>query len=327
MGNIGIGVASIHLPSFLGRIASLLASGSKAANIPETGGVLVYNASGGALSAGDIVYLDGVDSTSGCLKAYKAQAATASKQAQFVILESIASTATGPAAVGGVVTTSLDTSSAAVGDPVYLSTTAGGLTLTGGVSSTLVGYVDSVSTTGKVRFALTQAAIHQARQHRLSVLTAAGTAHTNSTDETVLASATIAANTIKAGTRVRIRFKARVTADNGATTLTGRLRFGTTTLTGTELIVTSATDTASGHLFMGEFWLTGRAAPGPSSAIVGNGWFNQPAAAGGALVTANLNTTNFATNGALRVELTAAWSAADANSVQAEEFSVDIFDS
>lgn len=157
-----------------------------------------------------------------------------------------------------------------------------------------------------------------------SIITAAGTSHTGSTDEAVLASYVIPANTIKAGTFVRCRFLARVTADNGATTLTGRLRLGTTTLTGTELIVSSAVDTSSGHIFEGEFVLIGRAAPGASAAIVGCGSFAQPAAAGGARITANLNSTNFATNGALLLELTADWSAADANAVQAEIFVVEV---
>lgn len=157
-----------------------------------------------------------------------------------------------------------------------------------------------------------------------SCITAAGTSHTNSTDEAVLASYTIPANTIKAGTFVRCRFLARVTADNGATTLTGRLRLGATTLTGTELIVSSAVDTGSGHIFEGEFVLVGRAAPGAAAAVVGCGSFADPGAAGGTRITANLNSTNFATNGALRLELTADWSAADANAVQAEIFVVEV---
>lgn len=159
---------------------------------------------------------------------------------------------------------------------------------------------------------------------RASVLTANGTAHTNSTDETVLASYVIPASTIKSGTVVKVKFAARVTADAGATTLTGRLRFGTTTLTGTELIVTSAVDTATNHLFVGEYTLIGRAAPGAAAAVVGTGIYSNPGAAGSAMLSASLASTNFATNGALRLELTADWSAADANSVTAEVFVVEI---
>ena len=159
---------------------------------------------------------------------------------------------------------------------------------------------------------------------RVDVDVANGTAHTNSTDETVLTSYSIPANTIKAGTVVKVKFCARVSADNGATTLTGRLRLGATTLTGTALITTSATDTGVNSLFMGEFTLVGRAAPGAAAAVVGMGWFCEPAAAGGAALTANLGSTNFATNGALLLELTADWSAADANSIRSEIWEVEI---
>ena len=160
---------------------------------------------------------------------------------------------------------------------------------------------------------------------RAAVITASGTAHTGSTDEAVLASYSIPANTIKAGTAVRVRFMARVTADNAGTTLTGRLRFGATTLTGTELIVSSAVDTSSGHVFTGEFTLFGRAAPGAAAEVVGVGSFSEPGAAGGAVLSAALVPgTNFATNAALLLELTGDWSAADANSVQAECFMVEV---
>ena len=159
---------------------------------------------------------------------------------------------------------------------------------------------------------------------RHSLITAAGSSLTNSTDETVLASATIEANTLKAGTQLLCRFKARVTADNGATTLTARLRIGTAVLGGTALVASAATDTSSGDLFIGQFLLTARAAPGAAAECVGSGMFCQPAAAGGAMVAANLNATNFATNGALIIGITGEWNAADANAVQAEEFSVEI---
>lgn len=155
-------------------------------------------------------------------------------------------------------------------------------------------------------------------------LAANGTAHTNSTDEAVLASYTIPANTIKVGTVVKVTFLARVSANNGATTLTPRLRLGATTLTGTALITGSAVDSDVDHLFTGEFMLIGRAVPGAAAAIVGVGSFSQVAVTGGARITADLPSTNFATNGALLLEMTADWSAADANSVRAEIFTVEI---
>lgn len=158
----------------------------------------------------------------------------------------------------------------------------------------------------------------------VSVLQANGAAHTNSTDEAVLASYIIPANTIKAGTVVKVKFAARVSADAGATTLTGRLRLGTTTLTGTALITTSAVDTSVDSLIVGEFMLVGRAAPGAAAAIVGAGSYCNPGSVGATMLSAALGATNFATNGALRLELTADWSAADANSIRAELFVVEI---
>jgi hypothetical protein len=150
-----------------------------------------------------------------------------------------------------------------------------------------------------------------------------GTAYTNSTDETVLSSYTIPAGTLRAGTRVTVQFAARVTVNNGATTLTGRLRLGGTTLTGTELILSSAVDTDVNFVFMGSYTFISRAAPGAAVPIVGTGSFVQPVLNGaGNMVGAALPATNFATNAPLLIELTGDWSAADANSVRSEIFSV-----
>ena len=122
------------------------------------------------------------------------------------------------------------------------------------------------------------------------------------------------ANTIKAGTVVQIRYQGIVTADNGATTLTVRLRVGTTTLTGTAIISHAATDTSANHIFTGFCELVGRAAPGAAAACVAKTHYNDPGAAGAAVKAGFMGSTNFATNGALLVEVTGAWSAADANS-------------
>lgn len=159
---------------------------------------------------------------------------------------------------------------------------------------------------------------------RASVQTAAGTAHTNSTDEAVLGSYSIPANTIGVGTIVRVRYQGIVTADNGATTLTVILRCGPTTLTGQALISHAATDTQANYIFTGEYQLVGRAAPGAAAACVGVGTFSEPAAVGGALKTAFLGSTNFATNGALLLEVTADWSAADSNSCRLDILNVEV---
>lgn len=205
-------------------------------------------------------------------------------------------------------------------DTINEATAAAGVTVDGALIKDGGGtFIDRVTTTDGVA-----SGTARVLGGRVDVDTANGTAHTNSTDEAVLTSYSIPANTIKAGTIVKVKFCARVSADAGATTLTGRLRLGATTLTGTVLIQSGAVDTSTNFLFMGEFTLVGRAAPGAAAAVVGMGWYCDPAAIGGTALTANLATTNFATNGALLLELTADWSAADANSIRSEIWEVEI---
>lgn len=163
---------------------------------------------------------------------------------------------------------------------------------------------------------------------RANAWTADGSALTNSLAETVLASLSIPASTLKAGSRLRVRFMVSITADNGATTLTIRLRIGPTTLTGTVLLASTATDTSANHVCLGEFTLISLAAPGAGAACRGWGHFQEPGAAGGAFKSAVLGTggagANLATNGALLLEVTGQWSAADANSCAATYFDVEI---
>lgn len=144
-------------------------------------------------------------------------------------------------------------------------------------------------------------------------MTAAGTAHTNSTDEAVLGSYTIPANTLKAGSVLKVRYQGIATATNGADTLTVNLRIGATTLTGTVLITHAATDAVNDDIFAGEFTLVARAAPGAAAACVGVGSYAGLGAAGTPTTRqAYLAATNLATNGALLLEVTADWSAASA---------------
>jgi hypothetical protein len=151
---------------------------------------------------------------------------------------------------------------------------------------------------------------------RASAAVASGTTHTNTTDETVLGSFTIKANTIKQGTVVKVLFGIITPSTNAADTYTVRLRLGPTTLVGTALITTSAVDVANNDVVVGSFQLVGRAAPGAAAECVGCGMYSNPAAygagVGGAMLTAYLAETNFATNGDLLLEVTGDWSAANA---------------
>ena len=119
----------------------------------------------------------------------------------------------------------------------------------------------------------------------------------------------IPANTIKAGTVVRIRALVRVSDASGTDTLTINLRLGTTSL-----IATTAVDPgATTDIHIAEFELTGRAAPGAAASIVGSGrWITNT---GGTIAhgTGLLGATNFATNGALVIDSQAKWSSNTAN--------------
>jgi len=157
-------------------------------------------------------------------------------------------------------------------------------------------------------------------------MVAAGTAHTNSTDEAVLGAFSIPANTIKQGTIVKVRYQGIATATNSTDTLTVVLRCGPTTLTGQALITHAATDVEDNDIFEGEFTLVGRAAPGATAACVGVGSFSGLGAAGTPTRrAAYLGSTNFATNGALLMEVTADWSVASAsNSCRLDILTVEV---
>lgn len=158
-----------------------------------------------------------------------------------------------------------------------------------------------------------------------SNLAAAGTALTASTTETVLASYTIPAGTLKAGTLLRVHYQGIVSATTGATTLTQKLRLGSTTLTGTAIVSGTATTTAASLIFSGYFDIVSRAAASAASALVAHGMFSEPTAAGAVTPKqAIMASTNFATNAALLLELTGQWSASDANSCRADVFAVEV---
>ena len=297
--------------------------------VPELGGRF-YNSTGGSLTKGTPVYVTGKSSTIGGapVTVAKAQAGAVGKRAQFVVLETTADAAFGVMVPCATLLTTLDTSAATIGDKVYLSTTAGGLTLTGGSGDQVVGYVKTVATAGVVSFMIPYAPSAAGANYALQgVLSAAGTSVTNSTTETASATVTIPANSIRIGTVIRVHSRFRVSADSGATTVTFRLRFGAsaTPASNTALVGTTAVNSASGDQALLDFSLTGRAAPGATAAIVGSGLFSETAAAGaGTIKAAFLNTTNFATNGVLYVQATVEWSAADANAAQCEELVVEL---
>ena len=143
---------------------------------------------------------------------------------------------------------------------------------------------------------------------------------TNTTTETAIGSHTLPANTIKAGTTVRIRGSFRVTGNAAADTVVIKIKIGSTAIMTSASLAMVANDVA-----VYEAAITGYAAPGASAAVVTSsvmfvtvgGTANQKPQA-----TAS---ANYATNGALVLSATAQWSAASASDILvAQQFTVDV---
>lgn len=119
----------------------------------------VYNGSGGAISAGDYVYVSGWNSANSVWAVSKAVATNANATtlyARYIANEAISNGSTGSVCTERALT-GLDTSTLTLGRPVYLSNTAGGyVTALGSLPDTdyrvqIVGYVAEVhATTGRI---------------------------------------------------------------------------------------------------------------------------------------------------------------------------------
>jgi hypothetical protein len=138
----------------------------------------------------------------------------------------------------------------------------------------------------------------------------------------------IPASTLKAGSVMRIKYKVDVTNDFGTDTLETKLYVGGTTsdLNGTVLMTTTAFDpSAATDFVIGDFEFVALAAPGATASCVGcGGWVTSD---NGSEIrgAANLAATNFATNGALVVKVSAKWSSTTANTnARLTIFNIDI---
>lgn len=127
--------------------------------LPKYMGVNVVNKTGATLSKGTLVYVSGFDTTTGFYRVSKADPDVAGALPGWVLTDSLADGSTA-VAVRAFTHKNVNTSGAAVGDPVYADpSNPGGWTLTapsgGGVSTAVVGRVRSVSATeGQVEFDL-----------------------------------------------------------------------------------------------------------------------------------------------------------------------------
>ena len=151
-------------------------------------------------------------------------------------------------------------------------------------------------------------------------LLAAGTALTNTTSETVLASTELAANALQVGQVYNLKAAVRATATNSTDTLTVRVRVGPTTLTGTVCASSGAVDVANNDVVIVDLQFVVRSV-GASSVVIVSGSCSAPGAEGTATQRVAFESLSISSLVAQKVELTGAWSAASASdSCQAESF-------
>lgn len=156
---------------------------------------------------------------------------------------------------------------------------------------------------------------------------AAGTALTNTTDETALSTFTIPANTLVAGSTIRVRAAGIATATNSTDTLTVQLKLDTsaTAIGSAESIVTTgATDVANNDIYEIDACIVVRTA-GSSGTAVAVGTFvpmDAPATSRQSVLKASFTIDTTSAN---VLQITGDWSVANTgNSCRSDIFVVDI---
>lgn len=141
-----------------------------------------------------------------------------------------------------------------------------------------------------------------------------------STEQTFGTAYAMPANTMKAGSRIRLRGHGEVTASAGADTLTIKVYVGSVVVW-----TSSAVDTSANSKFSFDYELVSTAAPGASVAVYGVGRAVDPAATTFTLLQTGNGGTTLATNAAADVKVTATWSATTAtNTATLDIFVVEI---
>lgn len=156
---------------------------------------------------------------------------------------------------------------------------------------------------------------------------AASAAHTNTTTEALFDKQySIPANTLKAGTVIKVRYQGIATATDSTDTLTIKLYIGG--LTGTAILTGTATDVANNNIFAGEAMIVVRTA-GASGTFVAVGTHTDvPAASGTAAhsITEITASTTIDTTAAQVIGVGADWSVATtSNSCRLDIMVVEIY--
>lgn len=146
-----------------------------------------------------------------------------------------------------------------------------------------------------------------------------GTTLTNSTVDTAIATHTLPASMLKAGSTVWIRGLVRITGNTGTPNFTMAVKIG-----GTSVATTGTVAVVANDLLRVDLCLSARAAPAASAAVVTEGMSLWTASAVAA-VKPHGRIDNMATDGALAVELYGLWSAASSSNIAVcDAFVVDV---
>lgn len=143
-------------------------------------------------------------------------------------------------------------------------------------------------------------------------LLAAGTALTNTTDETVLASTSLPAYSLQPGKVYRVKAAVIATATNSTDTLTVRLRVGPTALTGTVCGSSGAVDVANNDVVIIDVELVVRDADA-SSVVLAHGTVSAAGAEGTATLRVAFESLALDSGVAQHIAVTGQWSAASAS--------------
>lgn len=156
---IGAGLPDLLRSMFAGQVLDLgNDNGTTGQSGPFEAGFGFWNGSGSTIVAGTVVYPSGYTTGKG-LTVTKSDADAASAPATYVVLSDTPTGSRGSMArAGKIKVAALDASGSTVGNPVYLSTTPGVVSLTGSAGvNPVVGYVAEITNPAFVHFDLAAA--------------------------------------------------------------------------------------------------------------------------------------------------------------------------